>query len=82
MLEVHKLFRMAQTIGLEALEWIAEAKRHCESIMGFHGWHWDDPEASAVPVHTCLPLLEGQGQIKYRLDSTPSSDLSKMILQR
>src|ERR1700683_1952088 len=25
--EVHKLFRMAQTIGLEALGWIAEARR-------------------------------------------------------
>src|ERR1700683_1257717 len=36
--QVHKLFRMAQTIGLEALEWIAEARRHCGSIMGFHGW--------------------------------------------
>ena len=34
--EVHKLFRMAQTIGLEALEWIAEAKRCCESIVGCH----------------------------------------------
>ena len=44
--------------------------------MGFRGWHWDDPEVGAVAVHTCLPLLEGQGQIEYRLDSAPISDFS------
>jgi len=41
--EVHKLFKMAQSVGLEALEWIGEAKRHCESVGGCHGWHWDNP---------------------------------------
>src|ERR1700683_400529 len=74
--EVHKLFRMAQTIDLEALEWISEARRHCELIMGFHSWHWDNPEAGTVAVHTRLPLLEGQGQIEYGLDSAPISNFS------
>src|ERR1700729_1570464 len=64
--EVHKLFKMAQSVGLEALEWIGEVKRCCESIGKRHGWHWDDPEAGAVAIHTHLPLSEGQGQIKYR----------------
>src|ERR1700683_4561018 len=72
--EVHKMFRMAQTVGLEALEWIAEAKRHCELIVGCHSWHWGNPEAGAVVAHTCLLLLEGQGQIEYGLVSAPGDD--------
>src|ERR1700729_3866861 len=59
--EVHKLFKMAQSVGLEALEWIGEAKRCCKSIGGHHSWHWDDPEAGALAI-THLPLSEGQGQ--------------------
>src|SRR6202050_1637351 len=72
--EVHKLFKMAQSVGLEALEWIGEAKGRCESVGGRHGWHWDDPEAGTLTIHTHLPLSEGQVQIKYRLYSTLSSD--------
>src|ERR1700734_2448381 len=36
--EVHKLFKMAQSVGLKALEWIGEAKRCCKSVGGRHGW--------------------------------------------
>jgi hypothetical protein len=46
--EVHKLFKMAQSVGLEELEWIAKVKRCCKSIVGCHGWHWINPEAGAV----------------------------------
>ena len=46
--EVHKLFKMAQSVGLEVLEWIAEVKRCCKLIVGCHGWHWSNPEAGAV----------------------------------
>jgi hypothetical protein len=62
--EVHKLFKMAQSVGLEVLESIGEVKRCCESIGGCHSWHWDNPKASTVTVCTCLPLSEGQEQIK------------------
>jgi hypothetical protein len=72
--EVHKLFKMAQSVGLEALEWIGEVKRCCKLVGGRHGWHWDNPEAGAVTIHTHLPLLEGQGQIEYRLYSMLTSD--------
>ena len=72
--EVHKLFKMAQSVGLEALEWIGEAKRRCESIGGCHGWHWDDPEAGAVAICTHLLLSESQGQIEYGPYSTLTSD--------
>jgi hypothetical protein len=72
--EVHKLFKMAQSVGLGAPEWIGEVKSRCESIGGRHGWHWDDPKAGTVTICTYLPLLEGQGQIKYRLYSTLTSD--------
>ena len=88
--EVHKLFKMAQSVGLEALERIGEVKRHCESIGGCHSWHWDNPEAGAVTIHTRLPLSEGQEQIKHRSYSmlgsdsptnhTPPSDASKAII--
>ena len=72
--EVHKLFKMAQSVGLEALEWIGEAKRHCKSIGGCHGWHWDNPKAGTVTIRTHLPLSESQGQIEYRLYPTLTSD--------
>ena len=88
--EVNKLFKMAQSVGLETLEWIKEVKRRCESMRGSHGWHWDAPEASAVTVHTRLPLLASQCQIGYGsystlgsnspADRTPPSDTSKGII--
>ena len=88
--EVHKLFKMAQLVGLEELEWISEAQKHCELIGGCHSWHWSDPEAGAVVVHTHLPLLEGQGQIECGLvsvpgdnsptDCEPPTDTSKAII--
>ena len=46
----------AQSVGLEALEWIGEAKRCCESIGGCHGWHWDDPEAGTVSETVSLQV--------------------------
>ena len=38
--EIHQLFAMAQTIGMETLEWIAEAKKRCGMIGRAHTWHW------------------------------------------
>jgi len=32
--EVHRLFNMAQAIGVETVEWIAEAKEHCGILEG------------------------------------------------
>ena len=88
--EVHKLFKMAQSVGLEALEWIGEAKRRCESVGERHGWHWDDPEAGTLTIHTHLPLSESQRQIEYGSYSTltgdsptndiPPSDASKAVI--
>ena len=39
-MEIHQLFAMAQTIRIETLQWIAEAKRKCAMIGRAHGWHW------------------------------------------
>ena len=88
--EVNKLFKMAQSVGLEALEWIGEAKRRCEAMRGSHGWHWDAPEAGTMAIHTRLPLSAGQGQIEYGLypafgsdspaNRTPPSDASKAVI--
>ena len=88
--EVHKLFKMAQSVGLEAVEWIGEAKRRCESIGGRHGWHWDDPKAGTVAIRTHLPLSEGQGQIEsgsYPVlagdsptNDIPPSDAAKAVI--
>jgi hypothetical protein len=85
--EVHKLFKMAQSVGLEALEWIGEAKRHCESVGGRHGWHWDGPEAGALAIHTHLPLSEGQRQIKYGsyfalTGDSPTNDIPSLLPMR
>jgi hypothetical protein len=55
--EVCRLFNMAQVIGVEMVEWIAEAKKQCGLLGRSHGWNWNGEE--------CLdsdrfPLLEGQ----------------------
>ena len=38
--EIHWLFAMVQTIGMETLEWIVEAKRQCAIIGRVYSWHW------------------------------------------
>ena len=38
--EICWLFATVQTIGMETLEWIAEAKRQCAMIGSAHSWHW------------------------------------------
>ena len=55
--EICRLFAMAQGIGMEALEWIAEAKKRCGTLGGTHGWHWPvDEEVESDQ----FPALEGQ----------------------
>ena len=55
--EIHQLFAMAQTIGMETLEWIAEAKKWCGMIGRVHGWHWAVNEGVDSDQ---FPALEGQ----------------------
>ena len=38
--EIRQLFAAAQGIGMEALEWIVEAKKQCGILGRVHGWHW------------------------------------------
>jgi len=52
--EVHRLFNMAQAIGVEMVEWIAEAKQHCGILGRMNGWNWNECSASNQ-----FPLLEG-----------------------
>jgi hypothetical protein len=55
--EIRRLFAMAQDIGIEALEWIAEAKKRCGVLGRAHGWHWSvDEEVNS----NLFPALEGQ----------------------
>jgi len=55
--EVRRLFNMAQAIGIEMVEWIAKAKKHCGLLRGSHSWKWNG-EDSVDSDH--FPLLEGQ----------------------
>ena len=55
--EVHHLFNMAQAIGVETVEWIAEAKKRCGSLRWSHGWNWSGEERLDSDR---FPLLEGQ----------------------
>jgi hypothetical protein len=55
--EIHRLFTMAQTIRMETLEWIVEAKRRCAMIGRVRGWHWVVDEG--VDLNQ-FPTLEGQ----------------------
>ena len=55
--EIHRLFTMVQGIGMEALEWIAEAKKRCGILGRAHGWHWSVDEEVDSDL---FPTLEGQ----------------------
>src|SRR6267154_3069751 len=55
--EVHRLFSMAQAIGVETVEWIAEAKEHCRIFGRANSWNWNDEGCSDSNQ---FPLLEGQ----------------------
>ena len=55
--EIHWLFTTAQTIRMETLEWIVEAKRRCAMIGRVHGWHWVVDERVDSDQ---FPALEGQ----------------------
>ena len=55
--EIRQLFTTAQGIGMEALEWIAEAKKRCGILGRAHGWHWSVNEEVDSDL---FPALEGQ----------------------
>ena len=55
--KICQLFAMAQTIGMETLEWIVEAKRQCGMIGKIHSWHWTINEGVGSDL---FPTLEGQ----------------------
>jgi hypothetical protein len=55
--EIRRLFATAQGIGMEALEWIAEAKKRCGILGRVHGWHWSVDEEVDSDI---FPALEGQ----------------------
>src|SRR5882762_11371612 len=55
--EVRHLFNMAQAIGVETVEWIAEAKKRCGLLGRSHGWNWNGEERLDSDR---FPLLEGQ----------------------
>ena len=55
--EIRRLFATAQGIGMEVLEWIAEAKKQCGILGRAHGWHWSVGEEVDSDL---FPALEGQ----------------------
>ena len=73
--EIHWLFRMVQTIGMESLEWIAEAKRWCGMIGRAHSWHWVVNEGVDSDQ---FPALEGQSLLLNT--ELELSDLNVLIL--
>ena len=87
---IFKLFKMAETVGLEAVHWIEEAKERCGTLGGQHGWIWPYSGITKPLGFPNLPLLEGQGLIMAGSDdgldsefppSTPSSpNLSQALI--
>jgi len=55
--EVNCLFNMAQVVGVEMVEWIAEANKPCGLLGRSHSWNWRGDEHSSSEQ---FPLLEGQ----------------------
>ena len=72
--EICRLFATPQGIGMEALEWIVEAKKQCGILGRAHGWHWSvDEEVDSDLV----PALEGQLSIS---DTAPVPDNSNALI--
>ena len=72
--EICQLFATAQGIGMESLEWIAEAKKRCGTLGGTHGWHWPvDEEVESDQ----FPALEGQLLLS---DTTLVPDNSNVLI--
>ena len=72
--EIHRLFVMAQGIGMEALEWIAEAKKQCGILGRAHGWHWSVGKEVDSDL---FPALEGQLSLS---DTTLVPDNSNALI--
>jgi hypothetical protein len=53
--EVCCLFNVAQAIGIEMVEWIVEAKKHCRLLRGSRSWKWNGEDS--VDSNR-FPLLE------------------------
>ena len=72
--EIHRLFTTVQGIGMEALEWIVEAKKRCEILGRTHSWHWPvDEEVDSDQ----FPALEGQSLLS---DTTLVPDNSNVLV--
>ena len=73
--KIHQLFTLAQTIGMETLEWIVEAKKRCRMIGRAHSWHW---AVNKRVDSDQFPTLEGQSLLS---DTTlEPSDSHALIL--
>jgi hypothetical protein len=72
--KVFKLFKMAQTVRLEAVHWIEEVKEHCGTLGGQHGWIWPYSGIAKPLGFPNLPLLEGQGSIMAGSDNGLDSE--------
>ena len=87
---VFKLFKMVQTVGLEAVRWIEEAKERCGTLGGHHGWIWPYSGIAKPLGFPNFPLLEGQGLImagsnggldsEFPPPTLSSPDLSKALI--
>jgi hypothetical protein len=76
--EIHRLFDLAQRVGRETVEWIAEAKGHCLVAGTSHGWHWHDLDNELFVVPSQFPDSEGQAQIENSED-TDNCKLSVLL---
>jgi hypothetical protein len=73
--EVCCLCNMVQVIGVETVEWIAEAKKCCGLLGRSHGWNWNGEERLDSDR---FPLLDGQLLISE--SAVKPSDSNALIL--
>ena len=88
--QVFKLFKMTQTVRLEVVQWIEEAKECCTMLGGHHSWIWPYSGIAKPLAFPNLPLLERQGSImagsdvnsdsEFHLTRQSSPDLSKALI--
>lgn len=76
--ELHRLFAIAQKVGLDGARWIQTAKERCAEIEGDSGWDWSE-NGNDVAYSVKSPKTVKCGYIESVVDSE-APDLSKAVV--
>ena len=76
--ELHRLFAIAQKVGLDRARWIQTAKERCAELEGDSGWDWSE-SSNDLTYSVKSPKTVNCGYIES-IDDSNTPDLSKAII--